>query len=272
VRRFFELLEANADEQWLAPDRWVAAVAVEQSEEGDEEGSEFASAYEGMTYKDSADDGEEGSVAGGESAPLAGEFPLEPEADGLEGRLKFVHAVARLWRSAARPELWSRVESADRDTLAGWLSAAERGREALTRFLDQITAVPVPEPVGGHEGMIEFDRRRALKGHLLDLGVATCVEAGRAGLALSAVLVHGGALAAASDPLSDPPASESAAWRPLLVRLERAIGRRDAGQVRKLLPTFVSLFRHEPLLYCPPSDGGNPRGVLRAQTALHVLE
>ena len=32
------------------------------------------------------------------------------------------------------------------------------------------------------------------------------------------------------------------------------------------------LFRTEPLLYCPPSDGGKPREVLRAQTALHVLE
>jgi hypothetical protein len=42
--------------------------------------------------------------------------------------------------------------------------------------------------------------------------------------------------------------------------------------VRTLLPRFVSLFRNEPLLYCPPSDGGQPRDVLRAQTALNVLE
>jgi hypothetical protein len=61
-------------------------------------------------------------------------------------------------------------------------------------------------------------------------------------------------------------------WGPLLIQLERAIGRRDVPQVRKLLPAFVGLFRHEPLLYCPPSDGGNPQDVLRAQTALHILE
>jgi hypothetical protein len=273
VRRFFELLEANADEAWLAPDRWLAGTLPddEADEEDDDEESEFAAAYEGMVYKDSTDDGEDASVAGGDAAPLGGEFPLEPEADRLETRLKFVHAAARLWRSAARPELWARGESADHDTLAGWLAAADRSRESLARFLDQVTKVPVPEPVGGHEGMIEFDRRRALKGHLLDLGVATCVEAGRAGLALSAVLVQGGELPASADAPVEP-ASGSAAWRPLLVRLERAIGRRDVTQVRRLLPSFVSLFRHEPLLYCPPSDGGNPRDVLRAQTALHVLE
>src|SRR5439155_20762019 len=177
-----------------------------------------------------------------------------------------------------RPELWSR-DPADHDTLAGWLAAADRNREALTRFLDQVTQVPIPEPIGRHEGMIEFDRRRALKGHLLDLGVATCVETGRAALALSAVLVQGGELPPASspggeksNPTTPPPHPTSPEWRPLLVRLERAVGRRDVSQVRKLLPAFVALFRHEPLLYCPPSDGGNPRDVLRAQTALHVLE
>ena len=42
--------------------------------------------------------------------------------------------------------------------------------------------------------------------------------------------------------------------------------------MRKLLPGFVGLFRSEPLLYCPPSDGGQPVHVLRAQTALHALE
>src|SRR5207302_4728840 len=62
------------------------------------------------------------------------------------------------------------------------------------------------------------------------------------------------------------------AWMPLFVRLERAIGRGDPSQVRKLLPGFIELFRGEPLLYCPPSDGGKPAEVLRAQTALHVLE
>src|SRR5262249_46035300 len=62
------------------------------------------------------------------------------------------------------------------------------------------------------------------------------------------------------------------AWVPVYVRLERTVSRRDVAQVRKLLPGFVAQFRDEPLLYCPPSDGGKPAQVLRAQTALHVLE
>lgn len=274
ARRFFELLEANADDRWHVPDVGFATDDEDGDEDETEPGSEFESAYEGMTFKDSADDGEEGSVAGGEPPRMPGDFPLEGEADRLEDRLKFLLSVARMWRTASRPELWGRGDPAAHETLAGWLSAARGNHARLTRFLDQVQAVPVPAPLGGHEGMIEFDRRRAMKGHLLDLAVATCVESRRAALALSAVLVQGAELPPASTGAKPAVKADAGtpSWEPLLVQLERAIGRRDVSGVRKLLPDFVKLFGKEPLLYCPPSDGGKPAQVLRAQTALHVLE
>jgi hypothetical protein len=270
VRRFFELLEANANESWLAPGDWLQGGADEEPEE---ETKEFESAYEGMTYKDSADDGEEGSVAGGGDERITGDFPLEAEAESLEERLRFLHAVAKLWRLAARPDLWPRDEPAGQEAVAGWLTSADRMHEALTHFLNRVTAIPVPDPTGGHEGMIEFDRRRALKGHILDRGVEACVETRRAARALSAVLTPGPELPAAEGENStrtDEPALRD--WEPLLVRIERAAKRGNASGVRSILSGFITLFRGEPLLYCPPSDGGKPQDVLRAQTALHVLE
>ena len=285
VGRFFELLEVNAEDLWLPPDHWLFdgdddefddEYDDEDDDDDEDEGGEFDAAYEGMTFRDSADDGEEGSVAGGEPSRLVVEFPLEGEAEQLESRLKFFHTIARLWRAAARPEIWARGDSGVHDTLAGWLRTARRNRVHLARFLDNIKDIPVPEPIGGHEGMIEFDRRRALKGDLLDLGVATCVEMGRAALALSAVIVQGAQLPAATDDdvdeLREADAEAVPAWEPLAIQIERAIGNRDASQVRRILPGFISLFRTEPLLYCPPSDSGTPADVLRAQTALHVLE
>ncbi len=271
VRRFFELLEANANESWLAPDEWLQ---TEDDEEEDDETGEFESAYEGMTYKDSADDGEEGSVAGGGDDRPLGDFPLEPEAESLEERLRFLYAVAKLWRLAARPDLWPRDDPAGQDAVAGWLASAGRTHEALTNFLNRVTAIPIPDPAGGHEGMIEFDRRRALKGHILDLGVSACVETGRAARALSAVLMPGPELPAAERANSKRQEEEASprAWESLLVRIERATRRGNTAGVRSILSSFIGLFRGEPLLYCPPSDGGKPQEVLRAQTALHVLE
>ena len=275
VRRFFELLEANADGLWLSPDQWLTGSTPDEDEddedEDDESGPEFESAYEGMTFKDSADDGEEGSVAGGEPS-RPGEFTLEGDADELEDRLQFLHTLARLWRAAARPDLWGQAGPGSNEALAGWLTRAEEADRSLTALLSRLHEIAVPEPIGGHEGMIEFDRRRALKGHLLDLGVATCVETRRAAAALSAVLAHGGELPAAGAARTPAAPAGPAPWAPLLARLEQAIGRGDAARVRKLLPGFITLFKREPLLYCPPSDGGKPLEVLRAQTALHILE
>ncbi len=272
VRRFFELLEANAADGWELPEFLPGgAKGATVGDDDAAEGGEFDSAYEGVTFKDSADDGEEGSVADGGGGKPATDFPLEGESEGLEKQLRFLLAVAKLWRTAARPVLWMRADNPPFDALADWLATARRNHAGLTRLLDTLYQVPVPEPVSGHEAMIEFDRRRALKGHLLDLGVAVCVEMDRAARALSAVLVQSPELPASAASQPNPPAA-SPTWEPLAIRLEKAIGRSDPGQVRKLLPGFVGLFRHEPLLYCPPSDGGKPREVLRAQTALHVLE
>jgi hypothetical protein len=272
ARRFFELLDANADPVWLAPDDWLSNPRPEPRGGDDEDdGNEFASAYEGVTYKDSTDDGVDGSVAGGEPRP-AGEFALDAEADALEDRLRFLMTLSQLWRVAARPELWARGDPATADTLADWLGTARRVHAGLVRFLERVREIDVPDPVGGSEGMIEFDRRRATKGHVLELGVEACVEAARAAFALTAVLVQGGELPPPRNGAGGGEAADPAPWESMFVRVERAIGQGSAGRVRKALPPFLTLFRNEPLLYCPPSDGGRPRDVLRAQTALSVLE
>jgi hypothetical protein len=287
LARFFELLEANASEDWLDPHDWLGAKPARAKRDGDDEdeededdGDTFGSAYEGVTYKDSTDDGVEGSLAGDPPEPV-GAFSLEEQADDVEERIGFLHAVAKLWRLAARPDVWA---GGDHDALAAWLGAARRANDSLDSFLARLTAVEVPDPSGGHEGMIEFDRRRAIKGHLLDLGVSAAVDVRRAAVALAAVrapeLASGGRRPPDADEPHDDAHDHQGAdaprspemWEPLLVNIVRAIGRGDAGGVRQFLPGFSLLFRREPLLYCPPSDGGKPRDVLKAQTALAVLD
>ena len=127
-------------------------------------------------------------------------------------------------------------------------STARRTHEALVGFLDRATSVEVPDPASGHEGMIEFDRRRALKGHVLELGVSACVEMGRAARTLAAILTPGPELPEAKPGREVQDESEIGStatprWEPLLVRIERAIVRGDVNAVRTVLPGFVSLFR-----------------------------
>ena len=270
VRRFFELLEANVNESWLAPDEWMREP---DEDEEDEDTPEFESAYEGMTYKDSADDGEEGSVAGGGDESIRGDFPLEAEADSLEERLRFLHALAKLWRLAARPELWPRDDPAGQDAVSAWLNTAGRIRSSSHRL---------PEP--GHRLHHPRPRRRSRgDDRVRPPPCAQGPHTGARRLRLRRNQSRGSRASRRSwrrDPnclpvertRSGDASAATPAWEPLLIRIERATRRGNAAGVRAILPGFIDLFRNEPLLYCPPSDGGKPQEVLRAQTALHVFE
>ena len=57
IGKFFELLEANAESLW----GWPADSAPKTAPSDDDE-SPYGSAYEGVTFRDSADDGTEGSL------------------------------------------------------------------------------------------------------------------------------------------------------------------------------------------------------------------
>jgi hypothetical protein len=272
VRRFFELLEANAEDRWSVPDLGLGPIPREPGDAGAEAGEVFESAYEGMTFKDSADDGEEGAVAEG-GGPAPGEFTLDGEAERAEDRLRFLAAVARLWRTAAMPDLWPKTDTAATAAVGEWLRTARHNLTALRGLTERLHQVPVPEPTGGVEGVMEYDRRRAIKGHLLELAVQTSVETAAAARALAALLSRATALPPGPATLAGQgPTSDLAAWEPVAIRLERAVASGDAAGARRLLPAFVALFRHEPLLVCPPTDGGTSAQAVRAQTALQTIE
>src|SRR5262249_31963669 len=56
VRRFFDHLEANAEELWVVP------TFAQEGPAEEEEDDVYGAAYEDVTYQDSADDDEEGEV------------------------------------------------------------------------------------------------------------------------------------------------------------------------------------------------------------------
>ncbi|HEX5271763.1 MAG TPA: hypothetical protein VFW33_14800, partial [Gemmataceae bacterium] len=246
---------------WQVP---VLELGRPAAADADEEDDLFGAAYEGVTYRDTTDD-REGPVAGdGEETD---EFDLEAEGERLTQRLHFLTTVARLWHVAARrrPE---EAPTAERDeVLARWLTAARENRGRLLALLDAVHAHPVPEPAGAFDSLVEFDRRRLLKEQLLLATIGTCLETELAVGALEGAL-HGDGR---EPPVSATGSPYSAPWGPLAIRLEGEIQRRDPDAVRAVLPAFLRVFREEPLLFTPLSEGGDPRRVLRARLAQSVV-
>jgi hypothetical protein len=260
TRRFFDLLEANAETYWQVPRLDVLGTGDESpgKEPGDDEDDVYGAAYEGVTYKDTTDDDVESEVL--DIMPQK-DFDLTHEAERIEPRLRFLATVARLWNIASRVVAGAPAEQrgALQEAAAGWVEQARRNYAGLLRLLDRVHEHEVPRPTGNFDSMVEYDRRNLTKEQLLG---------GILGTALDEALAIG-ALRGVLD--ADTPAGHGAAWEPAALDLERALLRRDVARARKLLPEFMRRFRGEPLLYTPLAQGGDPRAILRATLAQMVL-
>ena len=259
VARFFSLAEANAEHLWDVPD-------VPMS--GDRpEGKPFSSAYDGMSFEDSTDDGEDSSVAGGGKAST-GDFPLESSADDLEQRLAFLSGIAELWRLSAR--VWpteSAGGAAPRKAVSGatpaqWLETARAWHDQLKYFVEEIHQIEIPASVGGVDEMMEYDRRRMTRDHLTDAALDACVQVGRAIRALQAIVPGA----------HDGDGSFDSGWEESAGILERAMAGREVDTVRDSLQELVQGLSAEPLLCVPLSEGGQPEPILKARTTLALLE
>lgn len=261
VVKFFDHLEANAEDYWQVPSLGPEQLPMPRPA-GDEADDLYSAAYEDVTYRDSADDNEAGAVADG--GPRQ-EFHLEAEGEGLARRLRFLATLARLWLLAARQDVGLGPDGGRGEQLTAWLATAREKQARLLALLDALQAVPVPLPLGSEESLVEFDRRRLFKEHLLYQAIATCLDMALAVGALD------GASGGTSAPALAGPEGERPAWEPWAVRLEQAFLRGDAAEVRSLLPPFLEAFRREPLLFVALAQGGEPRPILRARLAQTVL-
>lgn len=251
--RFFELLEANADLLWQVPSLQLPGSTKANTPDP------FAAAYEEVVYRDSTDDGNDAALLGDE--PNASEFPLAEQAQRLENHLQFLSLLARLWQTSARHLLHEQLPPPD--ALKAWSQTAHSHDAQLLELMQQLQDLAIPEPLGTQDSLAEYDRRRTLKDGLIELVISTLLEYRRA-------LWVFGALDA-STPLvaghGQPAALEEAARQ-----LKRAMRRGDVAQVEQLLPSFLAVFRHEPLIFVPLSDGGNPSQILRARLAQMILQ
>jgi hypothetical protein len=265
IARFFDYMEANAEEYWHPPTLELAGGA---DEEADEEEDIYGAAYEDVTYQDSTDVHEdEGSIVDGGPPE---EFDLEEESERLEKRLRFLATLARLWQVAARAmPAAARVGAATGDeaswplSVANWRAAAHDKHQRLLELLDAIHRHPLPEPSGDYESLVEYDRRRVVREQLLYATISTCLD-----MALAVGALRGACDSLGVEAAEAPPTAE---WEADAIRLEQALFRGDPEGARAALRSFMTAFRGEPLLFTPLTEGGSPRAILRVRIAQTVL-
>jgi hypothetical protein len=257
VRKFFDYLEANAEEYWNVPRLDLLGTQEENAEAAEDEEDLYGAAYEGVTYEDSTGDDVEAEVL--EIGPRQ-EFDLEFEGERIGKRLRFLATLARLWNLASRHVSGSPEET---ETLKLWLERARSNEKNLLTLLDAIHEHVVPEPLGSYDSLVEYQRRRVFKEGLLGAAIATCLETALAVGALRGVLEQPSG--------EQTPEGQRPAWDPEALRLEQALWQGDAETVRRVLPEFLARFKDEPLLHTRLADGGHPRQILRVQLAQSIL-
>jgi hypothetical protein len=253
IVKFFDYLEANAEEYWEVPQLEVPGPPLIEEREDEL----FDAAYENVTYQDTTDDNEDSAVADG--GPVE-EFDLEREGERLEKRLHFLSTLARLWQLAARAVTEdARAGRSWGQTPSAWLRTARYNRQRLLDLLDAIHKHPLREPSGDYDSLVEYDRRRVLKEQLLFTTISACLDTSLAVGALQGAL-------------GDSGEDATAAWEPAAIRLEQALFAGEAAAAaRELLPAFLESFQNEPLLFAPLAEGGAPRQILRVRVAQTVL-
>ncbi|MBX7102926.1 MAG: hypothetical protein K1X57_02520 [Gemmataceae bacterium] len=243
VARFFELLEANADEYWFVPELMGGPRPVAEADEEDP----YGAAYEGMTFRDSANDGTEGALAGGETT----HFSLEDQSERLRERIRFLHTVADLLFEA------SRGGGIVGPSGVAWREHANLRARELEAFANLVNEIELPAPdTSSFESSVEYDRRREMKETLVEESLAAALAFRQAARILGS---------------TKGKTAGGFPWEPAGAALELATRTAEPEKVRKKLGEFLRTFGDEPLLYVPIGAGGEPQQVLRARAAQSIL-
>jgi hypothetical protein len=290
ARKFFDYLEANAEEFWSAPhfllskgpgkqrdwDRELSAA----SELGDDDGVDdqaddlYGAAYEGMTYRDTTDDGREGAIFDPDAE--SGSDELEAESKRLIDHLNFLQSLARMWAVAAdiavtdtnRDDLDDRWQS-----LHSWSCRAKENRIGLLELLDAIRSYKIAPAGSDKESMRNYDRQRVIRDSLMERIINTAVEMSDARRLISGVMLSlsDRTEGSPSEREDDKIAMELAEDDAGAISMFGALVAGNIEAAKEQFPHFVDAIQTKSLLYIPLSRGGDPVKIYVARLRQRVL-
>jgi len=261
IAKFFDFLEANAEEYWDAPQLELEALLGEseleelealEEEEEDDEDDLYRAAYDEVSFRDSTDDGIDADLLG--SGESESDYELEFEARRITDRLTFLVTLSRLWSRAAL----AAMDQADRPAelqqrLDDWLARALTNRRELLELLSQLAQHRIAQPSGTFESLLEYDRRTSIKESLLERTTATCRNCANAIWFLRA------AGAVCDEAKLEPVEAEFTA-------VLRAVLAGDIDDLDANWDAWTEELAKHPMLFVPSNRGGDPIQVVATRS------
>ncbi len=287
IRRMFDYLEANAGELWSAPTMSVVKDPIlpkskEPDDEtagnlhdsepgGDDEDELFDAAYEGVIYRDSADDGQEGETMDDRPA-FHRETEFELIERQLEPRLRFLRTIAQLWQMGAtlaveretvpvdsQSNAVRDLKQSQSDSLQHWLRHSIDVQSDLGALIDHLWKQEIGEATAEHDVNVEYDTQLQTKLFLIQTTIQTALSCRSAQWCLACAL----------SPADDTVKTTADDVR--IIDIYRGVMQRNEGEVRRVLPGLLRSLQSKPLLYVPLEHGGEPKQIITARSMQMVI-
>jgi hypothetical protein len=281
IQKFFDYLEANANEYWEVPEFDLAtempttekrdteiSTDPENADHDQEEGL-YQAAYEEVVFRDSTDDGMEGSIYDPDHST---EVELDERSRHLADRLKFIEGISHLWKSAAwgKDELSEETSVERISSLRQWFKNILNKRKGLLRLIHSVHRFSIPTPSLSQESMLQYDHQRLLKEMLLETAIKTCVETCDATRFVLAALIAADASPLDSLAQDDLELLNVAEIKGAQIASTVLLGKGD--QVEAQWDEFITILKDQTLLYVPLARRGDPRKIVVARMHQRLIE
>ncbi len=233
----------------------------------DDEDDIFRSAYDEVSFKDSADDGVSGELM--EDGPSTGPTEMEYLSKALDPRLKFLITLAQLWQMSVaylmrnppaglqrNPQEARRPDIEDPQAIiSGWLKQLAEMQNGLRKLMGALWDFEIATPSGDHDSNVEYDLQLQTKLYMVQTVIAAQLACRIGERGLGCFL-----------PGADSRKKSKAANDDLLMTaLYRSVLRGNVDEVKASLPSLLTTLARKPLLYVPLDVGGHPKQVLSAR-------
>ena len=281
IQKFFDYLEANANEYWEVPEfdlateipttekRDTEISADPEDADDDQEEGLYQAAYEEVVFRDSTDDGMEGSIYDPDHST---EVELDERSRHLADRLKFIEGISHLWKSAAwgKDELSKETGVERISSLRQWFKNILNKRKGLLRLIHSVHCFSIPTPSLSQESMLQYDHQRLLKEMLLETAIKTCVETCDATRFVLAALIAADASPLDSLEQDDLDLLNVAEIKGAQIASTVLLGKSD--QIEVQWDEFITILKDQTLLYVPLARRGDPRKIVVARMHQRLIE